>query len=157
MDKGEPAGRRRFQVHRELGNGEGDVKRSRGSLLGSDTHHPSLKLGQGTHFTYGMGCMGKQCLMVRVGFQSLCHMPSEGSLYFPTPPPPSKGKGWGSCETLGTGARKLKTSGGAHRRRFPLGTKCFTVFVSPYRFWLLPSRLFETVGSEKRLHTAAGL
>lgn len=31
------------------------------------------------------------------------------------------------------------------------GTKCFTVFVSPYRSWLLPSRLFETGGSKKRL------
>lgn len=44
-----------------------------------------------------------------------------------------------------------------HRRLFPLGTKCFTVFVRPYRSWRLPSRLFETVGLESRLYTAAGL
>lgn len=71
-----------------------------------------------------------------------------------TPTPQSRGRGAEKPLAQVQESCKVWQSSQAS---FSIGTKCFTVFVSPYRSWLPPSRLFETVGSERRLPTAAGL
>lgn len=121
-------------------------------------------LAGGSHFAF-RGELGRKrvCNGGNKFFNSYRHMPSESWLIhppcipYPHNPHPLQKKGVGELKNTWHRCKKAENVWQSSQASFPLGTKCFTVFVSPYRSWLLPSRLFETVGSEKRLRTAAGL
>lgn len=65
------------------------------------------------------------------------------------------------CKAFGVGANKQKAFGKAPWHffsfLFPLCTRCFTAFVSPYRCWFLACGVLETAGCCWSLGSAAGL